>query len=137
MKVDFRLPSTLKRIGNYAFNNTGITEVHFGDAIEAVGDRAFFRCTKLVKAEVTKESQNSEGLYLQCTALSDVTIEPGVTSLPENCFFDCSSLTSITLPESVTELKKSVFYGCDLSSLDCLNTGSVTTLGGLLLRRQR
>ena len=129
IQVDFRLPSTLKRIGNYAFNNTGITEVHFGDAIEAVGDRAFFRCTKLVKAEVTKESQNSEGLYLMCTALADVTVEDGVTSLPENCFFDCSSLTSITLPESVTELGKSVFYGCDLSSLDFLNTGSVTTLG--------
>ena len=129
IQVDFRLPASLKRIGNYAFNNTGITEVHFGDAIEAVGDRAFFGCTKLVKAEVTKESQNSEGLYLMCTALADVTVEDGVTSLPENCFFDCSSLTSITLPESVTELKKSVFYGCDLSSLDFLNTGSVTTLG--------
>ena len=129
IQVDFRLPASLKRIGNYAFNNTGITEVHFGDAIEAVGDRAFFGCTKLVKAEVTKESQNSEGLYLQCTALSDVTVEDGVTSLPENCFFNCEKLTSITLPESVTELKKSVFYGCDLSSLDFLNTGSVTTLG--------
>ena len=129
IQVDFRLPASLKRIGNYAFNNTGITEVHFGDAIEAVGDRAFFGCTKLVKAEVTKESQNSEGLYLMCTALADVTVEDGVTSLPENCFFDCSSLTSITLPESVTELGKSVFYGCDLSSLDFLNTGSVTTLG--------
>ena len=129
IQVDFKLPASLKRIGNYAFNNTGITEVHFGDAIEAVGDRAFFGCTKLVKAEVTKESQNSEGLYLQCTALSDVTIEDGVTGLPENCFFNCGSLTSITLPESVTELKKSVFYGCDFTSLDFLNTGSVTTLG--------
>lgn len=127
--VDFKLPSTLKRIGNSAFTWTGITEVQFGDAIEAVGDRAFSFCKQLVKAEVTKVTQNTEGLYMYCTALADVTIEDGVTSLPENCFFDCEKLTSITLPDSVTELKKSVFYGCGLSSLDFLNTGSVTTLG--------
>ena len=129
LPVDFKLPSTLKRIGASAFVNTGITEVHFGDAIEAVGDRAFMRCTKLVKAEVTEATQYTEGLYLNCTALTDVTIADGVTILPENCFFGCSSLTHVTLPESVTELGKSVFYGCDFSSLDFLNTGSVTTLG--------
>ena len=127
--VDFKLPSTLKRIGDSAFSFSGITEVHFGDAIEAVDNRAFNFCPQLVKAELTKKTQNCEGLYLHCENLAEVTIEDGVTLIPENCFFDCSSLTSITLPESVTELKKSVFYGCDLSSLDFLNTGSVTTLG--------
>ena len=127
--VDFKLPSTLKRIGSSAFSYSGITEVHFGDAIEAVDSRAFSFCTQLVKAEVNKATQHTEGLYLNCTALSDVTIEDGVTILPENCFFDCESLTSIALPDSVTELSAAVFYGCDFSSLDFLNTGSVTTLG--------
>ena len=92
-------------------------------------DKRGKRLKHLVKAEVTKVTQNTEGLYMDCTALADVTIEDGVTSLPENCFFDCGKLASITLPDSVTELKKSVFYGCGLSSLDFLNTGSVTTLG--------
>ena len=127
--VDFKLPSTLKRIGGSAFAQSGITEVHFGDAIEAVDDRAFNFCKKLVKAELTKETQNCEGLYLYCDNLAEVTIEDGVTLIPENCFFDCFALTSVVLPESVTELGKSAFYGCDFTSLDFLNTGSVTTLG--------
>ena len=127
--VDFKLPSTLKRIGNSAFAQSGITEVHFGDAIEAVDDRAFNFCKKLVKAELTKETQNCEGLYLYCDNLAEVTIEDGVTYIPENCFFDCFALTSVVLPDSVTEIGKSAFYGCDFSSLDFLNTGSVTTLG--------
>ena len=127
--VDFKLPSTLKRIGNSAFAQSGITEVHFGDAIEAVDDRAFNFCKKLVKAELTKETQNCEGLYLYCDNLAEVTIEDGVTYIPENCFFDCFALTSAVLPDSVTEIGKSAFYGCDFSSLDFLNTGSVTTLG--------
>ena len=127
--VDFKLPSTLKRIGDSAFAWSGITEVHFGDAIKAVDDRAFNFCKKLVKAELTKATQNCEGLYLYCDNLAEVTIEDGVTYIPENCFFDCFALTSVTLPDSVTELGKSAFYGCDFSSLDFLNTGSVTTLG--------
>ena len=127
--VDFKLPSTLKRIGNSAFAQSGITEVHFGDAIEAVDNRAFNFCKKLVKAELTKETQNCEGLYLYCDNLAEVTIEDGVTYIPENCFFDCFALTSVVLPDSVTEIGKSAFYGCDFSSLDFLNTGYVTTLG--------
>ena len=127
--VDFKLPSTLKRIGDSAFAQSGITEVHFGDAIEAVDNRAFNFCKKLVKAELTKETQNCEGLYLYCENLAEVTIEDGVTYIPENCFFDCFALTSVVLPDSVTELGKSAFYGCDFSSLDFLDTGSVTTLG--------
>ena len=127
--VDFKLPSTLKRIGNSAFAHSGITEIHFGNAIEAVGDRAFNFCKQLVKAELTKETQNCEGLYLYCDKLAEVTIEDGVTYIPENCFFDCAAMTSVVLPDSVTELGKSAFYGCDFSSLDFLNTGSVKTLG--------
>ena len=92
-------------------------------------DRAFNFCKKLVKAELTKETQNCEGLYLYCDNLAEVTIEDGVTYIPENCFFDCFALTSVVLPDSVTEIGKSAFYGCDFSSLDFLNTGSVTTLG--------
>ena len=129
IQVDFKLPNSLKRIGESAFAHSGITEVHFGPNIEFVEKRAFNFCKKLTKAEVIPQTQDTEGLYLYCDNLADVTIADGVERLPENCFFDCFALQSIVLPDSVKELGQSVFYGCDLSSLDFLNTGSITTLG--------
>ena len=129
IQVDFKLPSSLKRIGESAFAGTGITEVHFGPNIEYVEKRAFTNCQKLTKAEVIPQTQDTEGLYLNSLNLAEVTVADGVERLPENCFFDCFALQSIVLPDSVKELGKSVFYGCDFSSLDFLNTGSITTLG--------
>ena len=129
VKVDFQLPSTLKRIGELAFTGTAISSVHLADDVY-VGSRAFGNCLSLKEANLTRNTQDTEGIYMNCTALTDVTVEPDVTKLPQNAFFNCQSLTDIELPESVVEIGKAAFQGCKFTSLDCLNTGSVKTLGG-------
>ena len=128
VKVDFRLPSTLKRIGELAFTGTAISSVHLADDVY-VGSRAFGNCLSLKEVNLTRNTQDTEGIYMNCTALTDVTVEPDVTKLPQNAFFNCQSLTDIELPESVVEIGRAAFQGCKFTSLDCLNTGSVTTLG--------
>ena len=128
VKVDFQLPSTLKRIGELAFTGTAISSVHLADDVY-VGSRAFGNCLSLKEANLTRNTQDTEGIYMNCTALTDVTVEPDVTKLPQNAFFNCQSLTDIELPESVVEIGKAAFQGCKFTSLDFLNTGSVTTLG--------
>ncbi len=126
--MNFQLPETLKCIGEEAFSFTGIQEVHFGSALEDVGSRAFSFCSSLTSAELPVVAQNTEGIYMSCSALSQVEIEDGVSIIPENAFYSCSALLSVELPSSVRELAKSAFYSAGLTDL-CLEGTNVTTIG--------
>ena len=47
-----------------------------------------------------------------CSKISNVIIEPGITSICSWCFFSCKSLTSITLPNTLSSISDFSFYGC-------------------------
>lgn len=47
-----------------------------------------------------------------CTALSGITIEDGITAIQGSAFKGCTSLTDITIPESVTSIFSGAFQGC-------------------------
>lgn len=126
-KVDFKLPASLRYIGTYAFSFSGITEVSFGENIESVGARAFSNCASLTKAELPIVAQNTEALYMSCTALTDVTIEPGVERIPMNVFYGDKALAKIDIPEGVKEIGSSAFYMTGLTAIELPST--VTTIG--------
>ncbi len=125
--VDFKLPDSLRIIGDEAFVFSGITEAKFGDNLEYVGKRAFMNCSKLVKAELPVVAQDTEGLYLYCGALKEISIEDGVERIPENCFFNCP-VEVVEFPDSVKEIGKSAFYGTALYDLGLEGT-NITTIG--------
>lgn len=52
------------------------------------------------------------GLFFNCTNLTDVTIADGVTYIGNKAFYGCESLKSITIPESVEEMWSEAFKGC-------------------------
>ena len=120
--ADFKLPSTLRYIGTYAFSFTGITEVSFGESIESVGARAFANCSKLTKAELPVAAQDTEAIYMSCTALTDVTIEPGVEHTPMNAFYGDKALAEIDIPEGVKEIGYASFYMTGLSAIELPST---------------
>ena len=41
-----------------------------------------------------------------------VTLQNGLTAIPDRAFYGCSGLISVTIPDSVTELGRYAFYGC-------------------------
>lgn len=55
---------------------------------------------------------NGTGQFSGCSKLTNVSINDGITSIPESCFRECSSIDNVILPDSVTELGESVFSGC-------------------------
>ena len=44
--------------------------------------------------------------------IKSLVVEEGVTSLGDNAFLNCTALTSVSLPQSLTSLGASVFEGC-------------------------
>jgi len=58
------------------------------------------------------------GAFYNCSMLTSVTVESGVTSIGEAAFYGCSGLTSITIPDSVTAIWGGAFSGC--SSLESI-----------------
>ena len=53
-----------------------------------------------------------EYAFIQCTALTSVTIPDSVTRIGAYAFTDCTALTSVTIPSSVTRIGKGAFSGC-------------------------
>ena len=50
--------------------------------------------------------------FLNCSALSSISIPNSVTSIGRQAFRGCSNLTSIELPDEVSEIGDLAFYGC-------------------------
>ena len=77
--------------------------------------------------EVGKVTAVPEGLFMGCSALSEVTLPEGITDIGIRAFLGCTALKTITLPAGVTNVRDSAFQGSALESLTL--PASVTTIG--------
>lgn len=67
-------------------------------------------------------------VFMQCNAITNVTIPDSVTIIGMSAFRNCGSLTSVTIPNSVTSIGNDAFYNCNsLTSIDIPN--GVTSIG--------
>lgn len=91
--TDVTLPSTLTKIGSYAFSNAlKLENVTFADGISSLllGNYCFNGCK----------------------ALTTITLPEGTTSVPSYAFQNCTALESITLPSTCTAINSYAFSGC-------------------------
>lgn len=125
--VSVTIPSTIERIGNYAFYYAkNLTSVTFAstasfkdtsDKLLAIGQYAFDHCTQLTSITLPAgDAKNpySIGTYaFSYTGLSSVTIPDGVGALGDSCFQSTEALASVnfTTTNSLT-FGKYVFNGC-------------------------
>lgn len=61
---------------------------------------------------------NGSGQFNSCSKLSNISLESGITSIPDNCFSGCAILDNVILLDSITQLGRSAFSGC--SSLNSI-----------------
>lgn len=83
------LPSSLKRIDENAFYNSGLTSINIPENVEM-----------------------GESLFSNCSNLTDVVINEGTITIPKTAFYQCKSLKSVRLPESITTIANEAFWGC-------------------------
>ena len=106
------IPEGVAIIDQKAFRGrTDLTSIFIPNSVTHIDDFAFEGCTNLTSVRFPA-SNLSTGLYAfsGCTSLASVTLENGITRIPE--FKDCKKLTSITIPDTVTVLDMQTFSDC-------------------------
>lgn len=105
-------------INRYAFSNTALTELEIPSTFHSLGDH-LIENTQITSMTIHKTVTYSSGRVLAgCDSLTDVTLEEGMTWVPNGICEEVKNLTSITIPASVTEIGSSAFKNSGLTSID-------------------
>ena len=157
------LPSSVKTIGNEAFNSCQRLETVFiPDATTSIGSQAFLFCGKLKEIIVEKGNPSyasSDGILLNKArtrlmqfpagkAESDfyTMLPPTVTEIADSAFYYNRNLRTVTIPRNVTSIGRYTFALCpNLEQVNLLGEATTadatafhdmnqqTTLGGINL----
>jgi len=128
------IPPSVTYIGEYAFSDTGITEIEIPVGVKEIGISAFQGCKSLKEITIAGSvSVIPERVVLHTSALETVTLGSGIDVIDMYAFhfgnfktiiipptvtainyeaFAHSNLVSITIPPSVKHISPSAFDGC-------------------------
>lgn len=83
------------------------------DGVTSIGGYTFVNCTALSQVTIPKTVKTIDYCaFLNCSSLDDVVIENGVVSIGHSAFNGCISLDRIALPSSVTSIGEDAFEDC-------------------------
>ena len=106
------IPSTVTRIGEYAFAECGITELAIPSSVTEIGAYAFFRSKLFTFTLPEGMTSTSPHMLEECTSLYSVTLPEGLTTIAEHTFDICTMLDDVTLPQGVTTIGNNAFANC-------------------------
>ena len=89
--TNITIPSSVIKIDNEAFKNSGLTTIELPSSITSIGF----------------------GMFTSCSDLVSVKIPSSVESIGESAFVDCTSLTNLELSSNVKTIGVMAFYGCE------------------------
>ena len=105
-----KLPSTLKKIGNNAFYNSGISSIEIPDSVTEIGALAFGNCSSLISAKLPATIKViPDELFCDCGELTSIVIPEGVTEIGASAFRSCHKLSSVIIPKSLKVIGESAF----------------------------
>lgn len=106
------IPDGVKEIGDYAFNDSGLTAVTLNDGLETIGSFAFSGTVVTsvdIPATVTKIGDHA---FEGCSSLSKVEFaQPESLEISGFAFNGCGALSVITLPDN-TQVRQFAFDKC-------------------------
>ncbi len=121
----FEIPTTLTRIGNYAFGNCSkITNITIPNSVTSIGRGAFQLCNSISAIALPDSiTEIADLTFVGCHSLTSISIPNSVTRIGFGVFQNCSSLASVTLPNSLISIPSYTFTGCyNLTSISLPNT---------------
>ena len=95
------------------------TEITVPEEVTETGS-AFKDCKTVTKVVLPAGLTKLESdIFSGCTALKEIAIPEGVTSIGNGAFRDCEALTELVLPQGLKKIESYVFIGCTgLSYID-------------------
>lgn len=115
--LSIELPSTLTRIGPYAFEYTSLSTIEIPENVETIGASAFELCDSLKTVDFskcTKLSSIGASAFYRCLELNNVVLPNSVKTIGSLAFHSCSSLTNIKLNEGLETIGANAFANCNL-----------------------
>ena len=110
------IPDSVTSIGASAFSGCEKLNYTFPAGITSYGDYAL-KETAITSATISSDKSYGKGVYAGCKSLTSVTIDNGITSIPDELFNGCANLGSIEIPSSVTSIGAKAFEACGLTSI--------------------
>lgn len=98
-----QFPSSLRRIGQYAFSGTAITTMPSLEGITELHTGAFYGCSSLAGALDIPSSVKvlSDGTFANCTSLTSAFVGAAITSVPALLFDGCDALSEVTMGSTI------------------------------------
>lgn len=101
----------LTKIGEYAFQNTGLTSLVIPAHITSIGTGAFSYCLKLETVEYAEGSLKTGSMVFRgCTSLRTVVLPETLTDIGYGSFWECPVLENINMPSGLVTIGRDVFH---------------------------
>lgn len=106
-------PSTMKKIGNAAFEYAGLETLTLPEGFNSLGERCF-KNSKLVNVVLPNSlTEIPREAFYNCRRLRTVQMSDNVTSIGVSAFDNCAYLTTMNMPLSIETIGNSAFSGCE------------------------
>jgi hypothetical protein len=113
------LPSSLKIIGNYAFQNcTNLGNITLPAGLSSIGNYAFSGCTSITEVVLPDSLENlGNYAFADCADLEHIEFGKGITSIGNYTFRNCTRITEINIPDNITKIGSYTFQACKINTL--------------------
>lgn len=106
-------PSTMKKIGDAAFEYAGLETLTLPEGFNSLGERCF-KNSKLVNVVLPNSlTVIPDNAFYNCRRLQTVQMSDNVTSIGVSAFGDCAYLTTMNMPLSIETIGNSAFKNCE------------------------
>ena len=96
--VSVTFPPSLRSIGTYAFQNSGLKSLSLNEGFKTFNQYCFRSCSSLKTVSIPNSVTTIPiQVFQSCSNLTTVIIGTGITSIGNNCFANCTKLTSFTV----------------------------------------
>lgn len=108
---EMNLPEGLISIGSYAFESTDLKEITIPSSVESVGSYAFSK-TKIETAVIESGIKEiNDYAFNSCSSLKTVTIGDNIQKMGTHVFSNDTALTDVTIGDGTEEIGERAFEG--------------------------
>lgn len=147
--MEVTLPDSLSIIPQSAFGYCSALSIVSAPGVRSIGSSAFYNCSNLTDFDISKIKTINESAFSRCykfsptdlsslcsigsnafynTAIEEVVIPEGVTTISSSAFSECRRLSRVVLPNSITSIDSYAFNQCTALTSINLPEG-ITSIG--------